>query len=99
MVINTLFPYEYWDEQDVTDQLMLVPKKHVDTIRKLPVKAAEEFMDFLGKYENNGYSIYARTSGATSRTVPHQHTHLIKVRGKSKKFMLHLRKPYILIMR
>jgi len=99
IVIKVRFRYTYWDEQNVTDQLMLVPKKHINSISKLPLKAAEEFMNFLGKYEDKGYSIYARTSGATSRTIPHQHTHLIKVQGRSKKFMLHLRKPYVLIMR
>lgn len=98
-VMIVLFKYTYWDEQNVTDQLMLVPKKHVESISKLPVEAAQEFLDLLGKYESQGYSIYARTPEATSKTIPHQHTHLIKVQGKSKRFMFHLRKPYILIMR
>lgn len=98
-VMVVLFKYSYWDEQDVADQLLLVPKKHVESISKLPVGAAEEFLNLIGKYESQGYSVYARTPTATSKTVPHQHTHLIKVQGKSKRFMLHLRKPYILIMR
>ncbi|HTE21715.1 MAG TPA: hypothetical protein VK674_01595 [Candidatus Limnocylindria bacterium] len=98
-VMLVLFKYTYWDEQNVTDQLLLVPKKHVESISKLPAKAAEEFLTLIGKYEGQGYSIYARTPKATSKTVPHQHTHLIKVQGESKKFMLHLRKPYVLIMR
>jgi diadenosine tetraphosphate (Ap4A) HIT family hydrolase len=98
-VFMTLFKYTYWDEQNVVDQLLLVPKQHVESLSKLPPKAAEEFMELLGKYESQGYSLYARTPDATSKTVPHQHTHLIQVTGKSKKFMFHLRRPYILIVR
>lgn len=99
MVLRPRFKYTYWDEQDVADQLLLVPKKHVETLKELPVSASSEFLNYIAKFEAEGYSVYARTPSATSKTVPHQHTHLIKVQGRSKRFMFHLRKPYILIMR
>jgi diadenosine tetraphosphate (Ap4A) HIT family hydrolase len=99
IVVRPAAKYRYWDEQDVADHLMLVPKLHTESLKNLPAEAGAEFLELLGKYEAEGYSVYARTPAANSKTVPHQHTHLIKVQGKSKKFMLHLKKPYILIMR
>ncbi|MCA9331925.1 hypothetical protein KC968_03230 [Candidatus Saccharibacteria bacterium] len=95
-VIVNLFKYNYWDEQGVVDQVMLVPKTHTESLRTLPVEAAEEFLTFIGKYEEKGYSIWARTPSSPTKTVPHQHTHLIKTDGNRTKVMFYSRKPFIL---
>lgn len=98
-VLITLFRYSYWDEQEVEDHMMLVPKMHTESISKLPVAAATEFLEFVGKYEAKGYTIHARAPKSATKSVPHQHTHLIKTKGKRKKFVLYSRKPFLLIMR
>ncbi len=98
-IITNRFRYSYWDEQDVEEQVMLVPKVHTESIRSLPVEAAAEFLDFIGKYEADGYSIYARPPQSVTKTVPHQHTHLIKTKGKRKRLMIFSRKPFLLFMR
>lgn len=95
-VIINLFRYTYWDEQDVVHQVMLVPKMHTESIRKLPTEAAVEFLDFIGKYEEQGYNIYARPAQSATKSIPHQHTHLIKTTGKRKKVMVYSRKPFIM---
>lgn len=95
-IIVNLFRYTYWDEQDVVHQVMLVPKLHTESIRKLPTEAAIEFLDFIGKYEEQGYNIYARPPMSATKSVPHQHTHLIKTSGKRKKVMVYSRKPFIM---
>ena len=98
-IIVNRFHYTYWDEQDVEHQIMLVPKTHVESIKQLPVEAAAEFLDFIGKYEENGYNMYARANRSVTKSVPHQHTHLIKTNGKRKKLIMDSRKPFVLFMR
>lgn len=98
-VITNRFRYSYWDEQDVDDQVMLVPKIHTESIRELPLEAATEFLDFIGKYEAKGFSIYARPPQSVTKSIAHQHTHLIKTKGKRKRLMVYSRKPFILFMR
>lgn len=84
-IITNRFHYSYWDEQEVQHQVMLVPKEHIDSISKLPLKAAEEFLEYISKYEEQGYSVYARPPQSVTKTITHQHTHLIKTDGKRKK--------------
>lgn len=95
-VIVNLFHYTYWDEQNVLHQVMLVPKLHTESIKNLPTEAAAEFLEYIGKYEAQGYNIYARARGSVTKSVPHQHTHLIKTDGKRKKLMVYSRKPFIM---
>lgn len=96
-IIVNLFGYSYWDEQDVEHQVMLVPKLHTESIRNLPVEAAAEFLEFIGAYEAKGYSMYARPPQSATKSVPHQHTHLIKTNGKLKRLMIYVRKPFLLV--
>lgn len=98
-IIYNIFPYSFWDYHKVTDHLMIVPLKHTDTIKDLNSEEAQEFVSLLGKYEHRGYNIYARAPKSNSKTVIHQHTHLIKISKKSYKFLLYLKRPYIRIVR
>jgi len=91
-----LYKYSFWDEQKVLDQVMLIPKTHTDSIKKLPVEAAVEFLELLGMYESRGYSIWARNPSSPTKSVTHQHTHLIKTSGKRKRGMIFVRKPLIM---
>lgn len=98
-IIKNRYNYSYWDEQDVDHQIMLVPIVHTETIRNLPVEAAAEFLEYIGKYEDAGYNIYARSPDSATKTVPHQHTHLIKTNGKRKKLIVYSRKPFLIFTR
>ena len=78
---------------------MVVPKKHIDRLSKLPKAAMAEYTKILGNYEDRGYNIYARSPGSKTKSVIHQHTHLIKLSGRKAKFLLMAKKPYIRISR
>ncbi len=94
-VINNIFPYSLWDEKSVLDHLMIVPKKHTDTLKGLPDLAAIEYVKILGEYEALGYNSYARAPGSQIKTIVHHHTHLIKSQGRRRSLLIHLRKPRI----
>ncbi len=78
-VIKNIFPYEIWDHQIVLDHLMIVPKKHMDTLAHISNKAAGEYIGLVTAYEKRGYCIFARAAGSVMKSIPHQHTHLIKL--------------------
>lgn len=92
-VIHNIFGYSLWDSQEVEDHLMIVPKKHIDSIAKLPSEASIEYVKLLSKYEKMQYSQYSRAPSSVIKSVVHQHTHLIKPKGEPKKFVLLFRSP------
>lgn len=96
-LVKNIFPYDIWDDQGVTDHLMLVPKRHIDSVGDMNDKELLEHSRILGVYDKLGYSIYARSSGNVIKSVVHQHTHLIKLDGKEMSFMVYNKKPYLLI--
>jgi diadenosine tetraphosphate (Ap4A) HIT family hydrolase len=79
MVLFAKFPYKAWDGRDVESHLMAVPKRHTDSLHELNDDESTEFITLIKKYEKNGYSVYARSAGNGSKTIEHQHTHLIKI--------------------
>ena len=98
-IILNRTPYSLWDSQGVVDHLMIVPKKNIDRLSGLPKAAMAEYTKILGNYEDQGYNIYARSPGSKTKSVIHQHTHLIKLSGRKTKFLLMAKKPYIRISR
>lgn len=97
-VISNLFPYHVWDGSRAGDHLLLIPKRHVDSVAHFTDEEKMEYMEILGEYEQEGYSSYARAPQNGHKSVVHQHTHLIEV-GKSITSQLYLRKPFINIAR
>jgi diadenosine tetraphosphate (Ap4A) HIT family hydrolase len=93
-VIRNIFPYESWDLQDVDDHLLLVPKRHIDSLNDLTRDEAVEYVDIIGSYESNSYNIWARAPQSVIKSVAHQHTHLMKPGNKQTKLLLYLKKPY-----
>lgn len=99
VVIKNIYPYSHWDGQGVLDHLLLVPKEHTDTLSVLTAPQAVEYVDIVSSYESNGYDVHARGPSSNQKSIFHQHTHLIKLDRKHRKFMLFVRKPYIRITR
>lgn len=99
LIIENLFPYQFWDFMKVTKHLMVVPKRHIESIRELNQSERKELIDVLADYQDQGYNMYGREHGNVIKSVPHQHTHLIKCDTKTAKFFLYLRKPYMFIRR
>jgi diadenosine tetraphosphate (Ap4A) HIT family hydrolase len=98
-IIRVKFPYSLWDDTGVSDHLMLVPTAHVENLAALPQEAAKEFMISLAEYEGNGYNVYARAPQSKTRSVAHQHTHLIKSSGPRLRFLFFMRRPYVRLSR
>lgn len=96
LVISNLFSYSYWDDCRVTEHMMIIPKRHVVSLAELAEDEKLDYMNLAAKYEAEGYSLYARSPGNTTKSVAHQHTHLIKIDNYQRRFMLYLRKPHIL---
>ncbi len=96
-LIRNIFPYDNWDARQVLDHLMIVPVKHTDTLSDLGSEAAIEFVEIMSSYESQGYDVFARSPHSTIKSIPHQHTHLIKTGGKHHKVLIHIVKPYVSI--
>ncbi len=93
-IVQSKFPYEYWDENSVVDHIMCIPKKHVDAIGKLSAKEKSELLDWITKFESQGYSVYARAPQNINKSVAHQHTHLIKTGSKKLEKLIIYSKNY-----
>lgn len=94
-VVKNNFPFSLWDTRGVVDHIMVVPKRHINGVYKFNDKELAEFSKLIKSYDKDGYNIYLRTSGSSAKSIDHQHTHLIKLDDKSKKFIFFLRKPLI----
>ena len=81
-VMRNIFPYAIFDNLVVTDSLMIVPKRHVVSVGELTDDELTEMAKIIHEFEPKGYSVYARAPQNTTRSVVHQHTHLIKTEGK-----------------
>ena len=94
-VITNIFPYSLWDYRKVVEHLMVVPKVHTETLDDITEQQAAEYLKLISGYESRGYDVFARAPVSTQKSVPHQHTHLIKTRGKAVKALVYIKKPYL----
>jgi diadenosine tetraphosphate (Ap4A) HIT family hydrolase len=96
-VIRNRVSYDIWEMRKVIDHLMVIPKRHARSLNDLTDPERLDIMKLLGKYEADHYNVYARSIESMTRSVDHQHTHLIKTTSKLGKVLIFLHKPYILI--
>jgi diadenosine tetraphosphate (Ap4A) HIT family hydrolase len=97
VVPNRVF-YDIWELHDVTDHLLVVPKRHVHSLSELTPAERQDIMDILADYEGREYNVYARATASVNRSVFHQHTHLIKINNAtSPRATFFIRKPWLLI--
>lgn len=95
VIPNRVF-YDVWELRDVIDHLMVIPKVHAMTLQELSSEAKLDLINVISKYESEDYNIYARTPNSATRSVVHQHTHLIKTKNEFSNGALMLKKPYLL---
>ncbi len=96
-VIANRVAYDMFEDLRVLDHLMVIPKRHVESLQDFTDEEKLDHMAIAGDYEARGYSIYSRGSGQVNRSVKHQHTHMMKLGDKKPKFVLYAAKPHILI--
>lgn len=97
-IVCNLFPYHIWDGSRTGEHLMIVPKRHVDSIAHFTNDEQLAYMQLLARYESAGYSIYLRAAASGRKTVAHQHTHLIQV-GQAIKTQVFIERPHINFVR
>lgn len=93
-IVRNLTQYDMWEGHRVIDNLIVVPKRHVASMKELSEQERLEIIDLIADYEEQNYSVFARGVGSVTRSVEHQHTHLIKVHHKRPKFVMFIRWPY-----
>ena len=96
-VVYNNFSYDIWDNFNVAHHYMLVPRRHITSLAELSQEEAHDYVVLLAAYESKGFSVYARAPQNASKSIQHQHTHLLKLTGKAKKISFFLRKPYVLL--
>lgn len=95
-VVLNRTPYDQWELRKVTDHRMILPKRHVISLSDLNPEERADIMNIIADYESQHYEVYARSPVSESRSVGHQHTHLIKTERKVHRGLFYLSKPYIL---
>lgn len=95
-IVPNLTKYDLWELYEVTEHLLLVPKRHVKSLNELTAAERTDLMDCMCDYESRGYSIYARGVGFVKRSVEHQHTHLIKTTNRTPRASIFIQHPYFL---
>jgi diadenosine tetraphosphate (Ap4A) HIT family hydrolase len=95
-VVKNMFGYDIWDGMDVGEHLMVVPKRHIDSIGHFTPEESKEYLKIISDYEVEGYSFYGRAAQNVSKSVQHQHTHLIRLGSKKARALLYVRKPHYL---
>ncbi len=98
-IIRNRFPYDFWDGQGIIDHLMIVPHRHTNDLSGMKNDEKIEYVDLISAYEKRGYSFFARSPSSITKSIAHQHTHLIKSDRRLKRFVLLLKKPLIRILR
>ena len=96
-VIPNRVSYDVFESMHVIDHLMVIPKKHHETMATFDDAEKLDAMRIMGEYEAQGYSVYGRGKGSASRSVKHQHTHLLKLDNKPSSLVIYARKPYFMI--
>jgi diadenosine tetraphosphate (Ap4A) HIT family hydrolase len=86
-----------FEGRKVTDHVMVIPKRHHEDIQSFNDQEKIDAMAIIGDYEARGYNLYARGVGSPTRSVKHQHTHLIKLVEKPSSVIIFARKPYFLL--
>lgn len=96
-IIPNRVAYDMFEGRPVTDHVMVIPKRHVESLQAFTNEEKLDQMNIMGDYESRGYNVYARGVGSISRSVAHQHTHLIKLADKKPRIIFYAQKPYLLI--
>lgn len=96
-IVRNLFPYDIWDDRPVDEHLMIVPRRHIVSLAELDLDERRDYIDLIADYEQRGYNIYSRTDASPTKSVSHQHTHLIRVRDEPISALYYSNDPHVLV--
>lgn len=97
--IKNIFEYDVWDGCRVTEHLMISPKRHVISLADFDADEKSEYFDLIAAAESDGYNIYARSHDGVTKSVDHQHTHLLRIEHRRIRYLLYSFVPHILWFR
>lgn len=99
-VVKNRVSYDMFDNLPTTgEHLLIVPKRHVVLIDDFTDQEKLEHMKMIGKYEKEGFNVYARANTNIRRSQAHQHTHLIRLINEIPRYIIAVNKPYLLYFR
>lgn len=93
-IIKSNFPYSLWDRQHVKDHLMIVPIRHVASLSELIPAELSNYGNVIAEYEARGYNVYSRAPQTLSKSIVHQHTHLILTTGPLRRYIIYFARPF-----
>lgn len=96
-ITKAKYEYDLWEFRNVTDHLLILPKRHVHSLAELNPAERAEVIDIMAEFEAQNYNVYARALKSVQRTEIHQHTHLIKTSDKHPKAALYVRTPHVVV--
>lgn len=88
LVIRNRTKYDYFEGVPVEQHLMVIPRAHRTSLSEFTDEEVLEQARVTGRYEKLGYHVFARGMGTKTRSVAHQHTHLIKITTKLPKLFV-----------
>lgn len=95
-LVTNIFPYAIWDGCRVEEHLLLSPKRHVTSLSELTPIESSEYIQIIGKADGDGYTIFTRPDGSAGKSVPHQHTHFIRIDNVRIKSLYYNYAPHVL---
>jgi diadenosine tetraphosphate (Ap4A) HIT family hydrolase len=78
VIRRNAFPFDWFDMRRVTDHLMVIPKRCIDSIKDMTAEEKVEYVEILSEYEQLQYTAMLRHSTSSSKTIKHLHSHLLK---------------------
>lgn len=98
--VENIFGYDIWDDHIVSEHEMIVPKRHITSLAEITDEEGLEYLQLIKAAEANGYCIYSRGVDGPTKSVPHFHTHLIKLNtSKRIRQYLYIQKPHVVLFR
>lgn len=96
--VKNIFGYDVWDGCVVKEHQLIIPKRHVVSLSALTPEEDVEYMELIKQAEKSGYNLYARSENGATKSVAHQHTHLIKFKdGAEVTRLVYVKKPHLLV--
>lgn len=99
IVVRNKFQYDIWDGCPVKEHLLVCPRRHIKSISEFTDSEKAAYMQLICDYEARGYSLYARSDLDKTKSISHQHTHLIRLEPRTLKAMVYLHTPHVLLYR
>jgi diadenosine tetraphosphate (Ap4A) HIT family hydrolase len=85
LVVENRFGYYVWEGCEVTEHLMVLPKRHRSKLSEFTTKEQQEWTALCAAYEEKGYSLYTRSPENITKSIAHHHTHFIKLDTKPRR--------------